>query len=160
MSKRSTRGFTLIELVVTVAIVAVLATGLLPMAELSVQRAHEQELRFALRAIRTAIDDYKHAGSAGHFPVAAGSSGYPPSLGVLVDGVPDARDPEGKRRIRFIRRIPRDPTYPDATKADIETWGQRSYASSADAPATGDDVFDVYSLSPTLGLNGVPYRDW
>ena len=160
MNKPATRGFTLIELVVTVAIVAVLATGLLPMAELSVQRAQEQELRFALRAIRTAIDDYKRAGVAGHFPVAAGSSGYPPSLGVLVDGVPDASDPEGKRRIRFIRRIPRDPTYPDAAKADIETWGQRSYVSSADAPAAGDDVFDVYSLSPSIGLNGIPHRDW
>lgn len=155
-----TRGFTLIELVVTVAIVSLLATAVLPLAELSVQRTREQELRSALREIRTAIDAYKREAGSGAFNAKESTSGYPPNLRVLVDGVPDVRDPNGKRRIHFLRRIPRDPTFADPDKSSDETWGRRSFASSADAPAEGEDVFDVYSLSPAVGMNGIPYRDW
>lgn len=153
-------GFTLIELVVTVAIISLLATVALPMAELELQRAREHELHLALREIRTALDAYKEAVDDGRAVRLLGKSGYPTSLGALVDGVPDARNPKGKSKIYFLRKIPRDPMFTDPGVPNEDTWGKRSYASSADAPAEGDDVFDVYSLSSGIGLNGVPYRNW
>lgn len=154
------RGFTLIELLVTVAIIGLLATIVLPMAELGVQRAKEQELHFALREIRTALDAYKAAVQEGRILSSIGKSGYPSSLDELVDGVPDARDPESKGRIYFLRRIPRDPMFDDPEAANEQTWGKRSYQSSADEPTEGEDVFDVYSLSEGIGMNGIPYRNW
>lgn len=153
-------GFTLIELVITVAIIALLATVALPMAELAVKREKEQELRLALREIRTALDAYKQAVDEGKLDKLVDTSGYPPNLDVLVDGVKDKQDPNGTRKIYFLRRIPRDPFFPDPTKPNQETWGLRSYASSADAPEPGDDVFDVYSLDQGVGLNGIPYKNW
>lgn len=153
-------GFTLIELVITVAIIGLLSTIALPMAELGVQRTREHELRSALREIRAALDAYKEAVDDGRVERSLGKSGYPPSLDVLVDGVPDIKDPAGKGRIHFLRRIPRDPMFADPGMANEQTWGKRSYASSADAPMEGEDVFDVYSLSSGTGLNGIPYRDW
>ena len=152
-------GFTLIELVVTVAIIALLASIALPLGELTVQRTREQELRQALRQIRGAIDDYKKASDEGRVAKAADASGYPPSLEVLVDGVADARDP-GKRRIYFLRRLPRDPFHETGAARASETWGLRSYDSPPDSPRPGKDVFDVYSTSPATGINGVAYRDW
>lgn len=157
---RQRSGFTLIELVVTVAIVAVLASAVVPLTEVSMQRSKEQELRLALRQIRTALDAYKQAVDEGRVARDLLQSGYPPTLQVLVDGVPDATSPDGKRRIYFLRRIPRDPLFPDPTRPDAETWGKRSYESSADAPEEGDDVFDVYSLAAGTGLNGIPYSRW
>ncbi len=156
----SQKGFTLIELVITVAIVALLATVALPLSEVAVQRTREHELRQALREIRTAIDAYRQAVSDGRVERSLGDSGYPPTLKVLVDGVPDAMSPDKKSKLYFMRRIPRDPMFDDPTRADDESWGKRSYASSADAPAEGDDVFDVYSLSQGVGLNGIPYSQW
>ena len=160
MKHGAKRGFTLIELVVTVAIIALLASGVLPLAERVVQRSRDQELQSALRDIRTAIDAYKQAGEAGHLVRKAGTSGYPPNLNILVDGVFDAQDPDGKKRIFFLRRIPRDPTFADPAVPNEETWGLRSYSSTADAPEAGEDVFDVYSLSLAVGVNGIPYREW
>lgn len=153
------RGFTLIELVITVAIVAVLASVALPVAELAVQRGKEQELRAALRELRTGIDTYRQAVEDGRVAKSADASPYPPTLEALVEGVSDARDPEG-RRIYFLRRIPRDPLYREASVPAAETWGLRSYDSDADDPRAGEDVFDVYSLSERTGLNGIPYREW
>ena len=156
---RRTRGFTLIEMVVTVAIVGLLASAALPLAELSFRRAREQELHLALRQIRDGLDAYKAAADTGRILLEAGASGYPPTLASLVEGVPDARDPEGKL-IYFLRRIPADPlTGPTGLRPE-ETWGLRSYASPPEAPLAGDDVFDVYSRSSGTGINGVPYRDW
>ena len=79
---------------------------------------------------------------------------------MLVDGVSDASSPDRKKWIYFLRQIPRDPMFPDPTRLNEETWGKRSYASSHEAPEEGDDVFDVYSLAPGTGLNGIPYRKW
>ena len=153
-------GFTFIELAITVAIVALLATLVLPMAELAVKRDQEHELHLALREIRTALDAYKQAVDEGRITADLGKSGYPPQLKDLVDGVTDQRNPDRNGKIYFLRRIPRDPMNFDANKANDETWGKRSYESGPDAPAEGDDVFDVYSLATGTGLNGVPYRDW
>lgn len=152
-------GFTLIELVVTVAIVAILATMAMPLLEVSAQRSREAELRTALRQIRNAIDAYKEAADGGRIERPEGSSGYPPSLDLLVAGVRDVRDPEGAM-IYFLRRLPRDPLNPEPTASAAESWGRRSYASPPDAPREGDDVYDVYSLATGSGLDGVPYREW
>lgn len=151
-------GFTLIELVITVAIVGVLALLAAPLMEVSAQRHKEAELRLALRQIRTAIDAYHQAVQEKRIESAADASGYPPDLDVLVAGVPDITKPE-RSRIYFLRRLPRDPMNPDATLAPAETWGTRSYASPPDAPSAGEDVYDIYSLSDGVGLNGVPYRE-
>ncbi|MFZ2540274.1 MAG: type II secretion system protein [Gallionella sp.] len=160
-SHRANTGFTLIEILVTVAIVGVMASVVLPMMELTVQRSKEQELRSALREIRGALDAYLVAGQEGRIAHSVTMSGYPPSLKTLVDGVTDARSPSGKSMIYFLRRIPRDPFYTDdeSTAAD-EQWGIRSYGSSADEPDEGEDVYDVYTRSSGVGLNGIAYKDW
>ena len=152
-------GFTLIELIITVAIVGILAMGVLPLAEVTMQRAKESELRTALRQMREAIDAYKQAVDEGRVARRANESGYPKSLEVLVEGVEDAKDLK-KAKIYFLRRIPRDPMAVDSTLAAADTWGRRSYASAPDEPKAGYDVFDVYSLSAGTGLNGVKYREW
>lgn len=154
-----TRGFTLIELVITVAIVGLLATAAFPLAEMASRRTKEQDLRLALMEIRDALDAYKEASDEGHIEQEVGQSGYPPDLDMLAAGVEDAKDPDAGM-IYFLRRVPRDPFFPDATAAASQTWGLRSYASPPDDPQAGDDVFDVYSLAPGTGLNGVKYRDW
>jgi general secretion pathway protein G len=154
------RGFTIIELVVTIAIIALLATAVIPNAQLVYQREREAELRAALRTIRDAIDAYKNAVDTGHIKKELDKSGYPADLQTLVDGVDDARSPKEGVKIYFLRRVPRDPFWPDPAAAAADTWGLRSYASSVDDPQPGDDVFDVYSRSSRTGLNGVPYHDW
>ena len=145
------KGFTLIEMLIVVAIVALLATVAAPLAELSYQRGKEQELRHALREIRGAIDAYKRAVDEGKIERKADESGYPPTLATLVEGAQDKTSPD-KSRIYFLRRVPKDPLGGD--------WGLRSYASPADSPQPGKDVYDVYSRSDDLGINRVPYREW
>jgi len=153
------RGFTLIEMLVTVAIVAILTSIALPMSELVVQRNKEQELQSALRQIRGAIDAYKQAVDEGHIAKVPGESGYPKSLRDLAYGVEKIDDPK-KGKIYFLRRIPRDPFVLDPNVADEQTWGKRSYESPPDAPMEGADVFDIYTLAEGAGLNGIPYREW
>ena len=152
-------GFTLIELLITVAILGVLASAALPMTELAVKRAREQELRTALRQIREALDAYKELTADGTIIKAADESGYPRSLEVLVDGMPDAKSP-AKRRIFLLRRLPRNPLWPDPATPAAATWSKRSYDSSHDSPQPGRDVFDVYADSDAVGLNGIAYREW
>ena len=151
-------GFTLIELVVTVAIVALLASAAMPLTHVAAQRAKEQDLRTALRQLRQAIDKYKDAADNGQIEKKADASGYPPNLRVLAFGVDDIKSPE-KRKIYFLRRLPRDPFAPETEKPE-ESWMTRSYDSPPDSPREGKDVFDVLSRSESVGLNGIPYRQW
>jgi general secretion pathway protein G len=153
------RGFTLIELVITVAIVALLASVALPVSELAVQRTKEQELRRTLRQVREAVDAYKQASDEGRIRKSVGDSGYPKKLEDLAEGVEDLKSPK-KDKIYFMRRIPRDPFNADPTLSAAGTWGKRSYASPPDDPKEGDDVFDVFSVAQGKGINGQPYRDW
>jgi len=153
------RGFTLVEMLITVAIVALLASIALPFAELQVQRSRERDLRHALRELREAIDAYKRAADEGRIAHAADKSGYPPTLRALVDGVPDKRDAAGAK-LYFLRRLPRDPFFDEAQAAAEDTWGLRSSMSPPQDPRAGEDVFDVYSRHPGTGINGVPYKEW
>lgn len=152
-------GFSLIELLVSLAVVAILAMLAVPFMQITNQRLHEQDLRHALKEIRKGIDSYKRASDEGRVSKAIGASGYPPSLGVLVEGVVDERDPSS-RKIYFLRRIPRDPFQTENAISVVGAWGKRSYASDSTAPEEGDDVYDVYSTSRSTGLNGVPYKQW
>ncbi|MDP9877273.1 general secretion pathway protein G [Variovorax boronicumulans] len=156
---KSSRGFTLIEMMVTVVLVGILASVVVPLTEMTIQRGREQDLRMALREIRGAIDAYKRAGDEGRIYRSATTTGYPETLDVLVEGEPDLKDP-AKRKIYFLRRVPRDPLNPDTKLAPAATWGKRAYASEADRPKEGDDVYDVYSTSKRIGLNGLPYAQW
>lgn len=152
-------GFTLIELVISAAIIGILASVALPLTELTVRRAKEQDLRRALREVRTAIDAYKQAVDEGRISRVAGASGYPRSLDVLVQGVSDARSPSGAK-IYFLRRMPRDPFSTDPALPAADTWGKRSYASPPEEPREGEDVFDIFTRAPGRGLNGIAYSEW
>jgi general secretion pathway protein G len=156
---RQRRGFTFIELMMTLAVMAVLVTVAVPMAQVTLQREKERDLRIALQQIREALDAYKRAADQGRIAMRLGDSGYPKDLEELVQGVPDQRSAT-RRKLYFLRALPRDPMHGNPQDSAADTWGQRSYASPPDDPAPGDDVFDVHSLSDKLGLNGVPYRQW
>lgn len=156
------RGVTLVELVVTVSILALLASVVLPLSRMTGQRVRELELRRNLRIIRTAIDDYKKAYDTAveerRIVAAAARSGYPKDLEILVTG--DDFGGAYRVRQRFLRRIPVDPMYPPRANGP-PSWGLRSYSDSPDAVTWGrEDVFDVYSLSDGVAIDGTRYRDW
>ena len=174
---RPARGFSLIELLISLAILGLLAGMAAPLMELTHKRQQEQELRAALQEIRQAIDAYKQATDEGRIERKADATGYPPSLDVLYKGVeevagknaggrnidlqkPEKPDEKKKKKTFFLRRLPRDPFYPDPEAKAEDTWGKRSYESDYDEPKAGKDVYDVYSLSPDTALNGTPYREW
>ena len=147
----------MIELLVVMSVLGILATAAMPLAEMTVKRNKERELKQALWEIRHAIDAYKQAADSGRIAHQAGSSGYPPSLSALVTGVSDVTN--AGQLIYFLRRVPVDPLVPGGS-ADQPSWGLRSYVSSPELPKPGVDVFDVYSTSDQVGLNGIPYRQW
>ncbi len=156
---RAARGFTLVELMITVAIAGALVAMAVPAREIIVRRQNERDLRGALREIRSALDAHKRAVDEGRLPLVVGASGYPSSLEDLVRGIDNPASP-GREKIYFLRRLPRDPFTRDESLAPAQTWGKRSYASAPDDPKEGADVYDVYSLSKEKGLNGLQYRDW
>lgn len=153
------RGFTLIELLVTLAILGLLSALVIPTAQVVVQRRQEQDLRESLHDIRAALDAYKQAYDQGRITKTLAASGYPRTLELLVEGVPDLQNPR-HAKIYFLRRIPRDPFNPDSSLSEVQTWGKRSYASEANEPREGEDIYDVYSGSEKTGLNGIPYKKW
>jgi general secretion pathway protein G len=164
---RPLRGFTLIELVVTLALVGVMALVAVPLYEVTAIRMKEAELRTSLRQIRTALDAYKDAADAGKIKKEPDESGYPPSLKVLVEGVDAAQSQtnvttstNGPSRLMFLRQLPRDPFTPDASLPPEEQWDTRSYGSPPSDPQPGKDVYDVMSKSTAVGSNGVAYKDW
>jgi general secretion pathway protein G len=154
---RDSRGFTFVELLVVSVLLLILASAAMPLARVTVQRQKEVELRRALRDLRGAIDRYKDAvdlGQVGSTEVRTGSEGYPPTLEVLVEGVPMANDASG-RKLRFLRRIPFDPMTGEAE------WGLRSYQDDPTSTTWGgQNVYDVYSTSGGTALDGTKYRDW
>jgi general secretion pathway protein G len=159
ISSKKFTGFTLIELLVALVLLALLVTSAAPLMQLSAKRNKEQELKKSLWQIRDAIDAYKQAADDGLIKKSADQSGYPDSLLQLVSGVENIQDPK-KRKIFFMRNIPRDPFATDATLVAEETWGKRSYSSSFDKPEEGEDVYDVYSLSHDVGINQQAYSEW
>jgi len=156
------KGFTLIEILVTVTILAVLASIVIPLSKMTVKRGKEAELRQNLRMIRSAIDAHKKAWDEGKIKKNIGDSGYPPDLKTLEDGVDDATSPQAGKKLRFLRRVPADPLAPNdgTTRASYETWGLRSYDSGPDEPKEGTDVFDIYSKSDDTALDGTAYKNW
>ena len=158
---KAAAGFTLIELVITLALVGVVAMTALPLYDVSATRSKEAELRTALRTIRTAIDAYKTAADTGLVAKGSAESGYPPSLDVLVNGVDAAKETiNGGRRMVFLRQIPRDPFAADQATPPAQHWVTRAYGAPPDDFRGGGDVFDVASRSSRVGSNGVPYQEW
>jgi general secretion pathway protein G len=145
-----------LELVAVCAILVVLASAILPVGRVAVQRQRELELRRALREVRRAIDQYKQAvdqGQIGGTEVKLGSEGYPPDLETLVKGV--KRVGALDRKIKFLRRIPKDPITGE------EEWGLRCYQDDPDSTSwCGENVWDVYSKSTSKGLDGTTYNTW
>ena len=150
--RRGELGFTLAELVMVTALIALLSTMVLPVAKFTVKRRKEAELHLALRLMRNAIDDYKRLSDQGLIPITLGGEGYPEDLEVLVEGV-ELVGQETKRR--FLRRIPWDPMTGE------QEWGTRSYQDDFDSTSWGgENLYDVYSLSDGTALDGTKYEDW
>ena len=150
-------GFTLVEMLVTMGILAILAAAILPLAKNTVKREKEIELRRNLRILRTAIDDYKKMADEKKFEIDEDTEGYPPNLEILVEGVEikDDNDGDKKKIHKFLRRIPKDPM------TNSFEWGLRAYNDDSDSTSWGgDNVYDVYTKSPGTALDGTKYRDW
>jgi len=151
MIRRGSAGFTLAELVMVVALIAVLSAMVLPVAKFTVKRRKETELRLALRQVRTGIDEYKRLSDQGLIPVKIGGEGYPESLEELVEGVVIVGQ-ETKRR--FLRRIPLDPMTHD-------DWVLRSYQDDMDSTMWGgENVYDIRTSSEGIAIDGTIYAEW
>jgi len=150
-------GYTFVELLIVTTVLLILASAVLPLTRVTVQRQREAQLHRALREIRTAIDGFKDAVDQGRIAtteVESGSEGYPPDLETLVEGVTAVNDASG-RKLKFLRRVPLDPLTTDAE------WGLRAYSDAPDSRGWGGkNVYDVYSKNEGTALNGTKYRDW
>lgn len=155
--RRGEHGFTFLELIVVTAILMILASTIMPMAQVTAQRQREVELRRSLREMRTAIDKFKDAVDQGQIPTTElepGNEGYPPDLETLVNGVSAANDASG-RKLKFLRKIPIDPM------TNSTEWGKRSYQDRPDSQSWGGkNVFDVYTTYKGTALDGTNYQDW
>lgn len=151
------RGYTFIELLIVTMVLLILASAVMPLAQVTSQRQREAEVRRSLRTMRTAIDAFKDAVDLGLIPTTElepGNEGYPPNLEILVEGISAANDASG-RQIRFLRRIPIDPM------TGGTDWGLRSYQDSPTSTSWGgQNVFDVYTTSGGTALDGTSYEDW
>lgn len=153
LSTRGQAGYTLAELVMVAAVMVILAGAALPAVKFTARRTKEMELRHHLRTMRDAIDTYKRFSDSGLLTIDVGAEGWPTELDDLVEGVEIAGQVD--RKLKLLRRIPVDPMTGEAE------WGMRSFQDEADSDSWGgENVFDVYSLSSGVGLNGVPYREW
>lgn len=150
-------GYSFVELLMVAAIILVLATAVLPLSKVGIQRQKEVELRRALREMRTAIDRYKDAADLqqiSNLELEPDDMGYPPDLETLVVGVPKAGD-ASQGKLRFLRRVPTDPLTGE------REWGMRAYQDRPDATSWGgQNIFDVYSKAGGKGLDGTPYSEW
>jgi general secretion pathway protein G len=155
--RRGTTGYTFVELLVVVTILMILASAVLPLAQVTSQRQREAELRRNLREIRTAIDKFKDAVDTGQIPTTElrpENEGYPPDLETLVEGVTRANDATGTK-LKFLRRVPIDPM------TSGTEWGLRSFQDKPDSTSWGgQNVFDVFTKNDGTGLDGTKYRDW
>jgi general secretion pathway protein G len=156
-SARSEQGYSFIELLIVTAILFILASAVVPLAQVTSQRQRESELRASLRQVRTAIDKFKDAVDAGRIAqteLSPGSEGYPPDLETLVEGVPIQNDQSGAK-LKFLRKIPTDPV------TNSTEWGLRAYQDKPDSTSWGrGNVFDIYSKSSATALDGTKYKDW
>lgn len=149
----SENGFTVAEMIVAAIIIAILASATMPVARMSIKRSKEVELQQALRTIRDAIDKYKDMADADKIETKLTEMGYPPTLEILVKGVPTKEDAQIK--IKFLRRIPRNPFTGEAK------WGLRSVQDDNDSKVWGgENIFDVYSLYNSTALDGSEYEEW
>lgn len=158
-----TGGFTLIEMVVVLAIVGVLAMAAVPLQEMALRRAQEQALREGLRTLRGALDEHRRAVEARRIAPGPGGSPWPATLDSLVQGIPlvgdDGQPAADAPRLYLLRKLPRDP-FADAGEPAADTWRLRASNSPPDAPSPGRDVFDVHSRSEHRALDGSRYADW
>jgi len=166
-ASKTAAGFTLVEMVITMAIVGLLAMAALPLYEVTTTRFKEAELRQALRTIRNGLDAYKAAVDSGLLARAAGESGYPPNLDILTQSLDTVgsrdlspTDNPAAQRLVILRQLPRDPFYADKQVPAAQTWSTRAYASRSSDPQPGADVFDVSSTSTRTALDGTPYSSW
>ncbi len=150
---RGARGFTVVELAVVAAMIAILTAMVVPIARYTVKRQRELELKEQLRSMRNAIDKYKQYSDSGAIQIQLGSEGYPPDLETLVDGV--AQIGQINKKLKFLRQIPIDPM------TGKNEWGLRSYQDEPDSVAWGgSNVYDVHSLSDGRAIDGSYYKDW
>lgn len=157
--KTLSRGFTIIELLVVMAILGILSVAVMPLSEMLVTSQKERELKQALWEIRGAIDEYKKVVTSVDNAVQNSSAGYPPNLQVLVDGITHPKPEAGGRHVYFLRTMPRDP-FADKTLPADKTWRLRSFTSPPENPEPGAEVFDVHSSSDAEALDGSRYAKW
>lgn len=157
MFRSSSGGFTFVELIVATAVMMILASAAMPLIRVSIKRQKEAELRYTLREVRKAIDEFKVWADNGRLAaheLTFGAEGYPSSLDQLVEGVTLANDASGRKK-KFLRRVPVDPM------TGSTEWGLRSYTDKPDAIVWGGtSVFDIYSKAEGKSLGGTKYRDW